>query len=166
MAQIRKMLRGVITNGTAKNADIPGWDVAGKTGTAQKWKNGKYSNDLFISNFIGFFPYENPQLLAFIMLDEPQQPFHWGSEGAAIAFKRVIKRIINMDDSILPPNRDRNPVEYVIRDDVIIQEQQPLVTEVSALPQALSTEARFSNKVEMPELRGCLLYTSPSPRDS
>ena len=59
-----------------------------------------------------------------------------------------------MDDSILPPNRDRNPVEYVIRDDVIIQDQEPLVTEVSALPHVLSTEARFSNKVEMPELRG------------
>ena len=154
MAQIRKMLRGVITNGTGQNADIPGWGVAGKTGTAQKWKDGKYSNDLFISNFIGFFPYENPQLLAFIMLDEPQQPFHWGSEGAAVAFKRVIKRIINMDDSILPPKGDRNSVEYVIRDDVIIQDQQPLATEVSALPHVLSTEARFSNKVEMPELRG------------
>ena len=105
MAQIRKMLRGVITNGTGQNADIPGWGIAGKTGTAQKWKNGEYSNDLFISNFIGFFPYENPQLLAFIMLDEPQQPFHWGSEGAAVAFKRVMKRICLLYTS--PSPRDR-----------------------------------------------------------
>ena len=56
---VRKMLRGVITKGTGKNADIPGWKVAGKTGTAQKWKNGKYSNNDFISNFIGFFNIPN-----------------------------------------------------------------------------------------------------------
>ena len=92
--------------GTGKNADIPGWKVAGKTGTAQKWKNGKYSNNDFISNFIGFLPADNPQLLALIMLDEPSKPFHWGNEGAAVAFQRIMGRIINMDDTISPPLND------------------------------------------------------------
>jgi len=157
MKNMREILRGVVVNGTGHKAEIAGWDVAGKTGTAQKWKNGKYSNDKFISNFVGFFPYENPQLLAFIMLDEPRKPNHWGSEGAAVAFRRIIKRIINMDDEIIPPVREQKRVEYVnslIKDDIIIQRNGPLAAQVSTLPIALSTVANFSNKVLMPEVRG------------
>ncbi|MGY8782573.1 MAG: penicillin-binding protein [Fidelibacterota bacterium] len=104
MMEVRSMLRGVVTEGTGEKADINGWGIAGKTGTAQKWKNGKYSNEQFISNFVGFFPYDDPKLLAFIMLDEPLQPYHWGAEGAAVVFNRLMKRIINMDSSIQPPN--------------------------------------------------------------
>ena len=157
MENIRKMLRGVVMNGTGHNADISGWDVAGKTGTAQKWIDGQYSNDKFISNFVGFFPYQDPQLLAFIMLDEPNQPYHWGSEGAAIAFKRVMKRIISMDDEITPPTRDsdRGIFAYQLpKTDVIIRNEPPIAIQASSLPLGLSTAARFSNKVEMPEIRG------------
>lgn len=157
MKNMREILRGVVVNGTGHKAEIAGWDVAGKTGTAQKWKNGKYSNDKFISNFVGFFPYENPQLLAFIMLDEPRKPNHWGSEGAAVAFRRIIKRIINMDDEIIPPVREQKRVEYVnslIKDDIIIHRNGPVAAQVSTLPIALSTVANFSNKVPMPEVRG------------
>lgn len=157
MENIRKMLRGVVMNGTGHNADISGWDVAGKTGTAQKWIDGQYSNDKFISNFVGFFPYQNPQLLAFIMLDEPNQPYHWGSEGAAIAFKRVMKRIISMDDEITPPTRDSNQGIFAYqlpKNDVIIRNEPPIAIQASSLPLGLSTVARFSNKVEMPEIRG------------
>ena len=106
MLKIKRMLRDVILDGTGVNAEISGWRVAGKTGTAQKWINGKYSNEKFISNFVGFFPEENPQLLSLIIIDEPKQPFHWGGQGAAIAFKRIMKRIINMDDSFFPPFHD------------------------------------------------------------
>ncbi len=157
MENIRKMLRGVVMNGTGHNADISGWDVAGKTGTAQKWIDGQYSNDKFISNFVGFFPYQDPQLLAFIMLDEPNQPYHWGSEGAAIAFKRVMKRIISMDDEITPPTRnsDQGIFAYQLpQADVIIRNEPPVAIQASSLPLGLSTAARFSNKVEMPEIRG------------
>ena len=101
MIEVKRMLRDVILDGTGINAEISGWRVTGKTGTAQKWINGKYSNN--ISNFVGFFPDENPQLLSLIIIDEPKPPYHWGGQGAAIAFKRIMKRIINMDDSISPP---------------------------------------------------------------
>jgi len=157
MENIRKMLRGVVMNGTGHNADISGWDVAGKTGTAQKWIDGQYSNDKFISNFVGFFPYQDPQLLAFIMLDEPNQPYHWGSEGAAIAFKRVMKRIISMDDEITPPTRDSDQDIFAYQlpqNDVIIRNEPAVAIQASSLPLGLSTVARFSNKVEMPEIRG------------
>ena len=151
---VRKMLRGVITKGTGKNADIPGWKVAGKTGTAQKWKNGKYSNNDFISNFIGFFPAENPQLLALIMLDEPSKPFHWGNEGAAVAFQRIMGRIINMDDSISPPSN--NHEQDAFNTEKMIAESEKDNTELikERLPLNLSTFARNSNKTRVPEVRG------------
>jgi len=157
MEKVRKMLRNVVMDGTGHNADISGWDIAGKTGTAQKWIDGQYSNDKFISNFVGFFPYQNPQLLAFIMLDEPNQPYHWGSEGAAIAFKRIMKRIISMDDDIKPPTRDSDEGIFAYqlpKNDLIIRNEPAITIQASSLPLGLSTAARFSNKVEMPEIRG------------
>ena len=80
MREIKKMLRQVITSGTGVEAEIAGWEIAGKTGTAQKYINGKYSNDEFISNFVGFFPVSEPQILSAIILDEPDSPLHWGGK--------------------------------------------------------------------------------------
>ncbi|GIT74410.1 MAG: hypothetical protein Ct9H300mP29_4040 [Candidatus Neomarinimicrobiota bacterium] len=98
---------------------------AGKTGTAQKYISGSYSNDKFISNFVGFFPVNNPQILAVIVLDEPNAPFHWGGEGAAVAFRRIMERIINMDDSITPPKRNKRTDP--IKDDIIIVQNKNLM---------------------------------------
>ena len=154
MREVRKMLRGVIIDGTGKNADIQGWQVAGKTGTAQKWSNGKYSNDQFISNFIGFFPYENPQLLGFVMLDEPRQPYHWGAEGAAPAFKNIMSRIINMDDDITPPIRNNDIIVSEFRDDYPAEGYIEPVKHSAKLPPALSSITKYSNKAFVPDLRG------------
>jgi len=157
MEHLRDMLRGVVVNGTGYKADIPGWGIAGKTGTAQKWQDGKYSNDQFISNFVGFFPYDEPQLVTLIMIDEPIQPYHWGSEGAAVAYRRVMERIINMDDTIKPPSSNRKPVEYastISSEDVIVAATDPMGTPTSTLPLGLMTVAKYTNKVEMPEIRG------------
>ena len=154
MLEIKKMLRDVILDGTGINAEISGWKVAGKTGTAQKWINGKYSNNKFISNFVGFFPAEDPQLLSLIIIDEPKQPYHWGGQGAAIAFKKVMKRIINMDDSISPPDLEKQRKNFKIlnasKNEIVkfdIKEKDNLLLELSA-------KARPSNKVKIPELRG------------
>ena len=118
MRDLREILRGVVAEGTGHNAEVKGWDIAGKTGTAQKFQNGKYSDNQFISNFIGFFPYENPQVLVFVMLDEPEVPYHWGAEGAAVAFKRIATRIINMDDNIIPPNpKGKTLAEFKIKEE-------------------------------------------------
>ena len=149
---VREMLRGVVVKGTGKNADIPGWKVAGKTGTAQKWKNGKYSNNDFISNFIGFFPADSPQLLALIMLDEPSKPFHWGNEGAAVAFNRIMRRIINMDDTISPPLNDH--IAFEAKKIMAASEKDNIELIKEKLPLNLSTFSRNSNKTKVPEVRG------------
>ena len=63
----------------------------------------------------------------------------------------------NMDDEIIPPVRDQKPIEYaynIVKSDVIIHHEQPVAIQASTHPLGLSTVARFSNKVEMPEVRG------------
>ena len=154
MIQIKKMLRGVIINGTGDNAEIAGWKVAGKTGTAQKWIDGKYSNKKFISNFVGFFPVEDPQLLSLIIIDEPKQPYHWGGQGAAIAFKRIMKRIINMDDAITPPIVASHEKFLKSKKKHIDTNIQKELQDKISPPIELSIKAQFSKKVEIPKLRG------------
>ena len=70
-ATMRELLRYVVTNGSGKKADVPGYDVGGKTGSAEKvGPHGKYSHKL-VTSFCGVFPIEDPRYLVFVMLDEP-----------------------------------------------------------------------------------------------
>jgi cell division protein FtsI (penicillin-binding protein 3) len=95
-------LEDVVKNGTATKAQINGYRVAGKTGTAQKFVDGKYSNNQFISSFAGIFPANNPELVCVVSIDSPQYGFHWGNETAAPVAKNVFEQIINMSDKFEP----------------------------------------------------------------
>jgi len=99
---LKDMLLHTVESGSGKKARLPGWDVAGKTGTSKKIVDGQYSESEFLSSFVGFFPKENPQLLALIMIDgaSVSRNYHWGSMSAAPVFKSVMKRIINIDSDI------------------------------------------------------------------
>ncbi len=70
--KMRGLLRLVVTKGTGKNADAPGYRVGGKTGTAQKLINGRYSNSINITSFAGVFPMDEPRYVIVAMLDEPK----------------------------------------------------------------------------------------------
>ena len=71
-AQVRSMLRQVVLRGTARQADVPGYEVAGKTGTADKpLPHGGYARDRVISTFASFFPATHPEFVLVIALDEP-----------------------------------------------------------------------------------------------
>lgn len=88
-AQVREMLEGVLAaGGTASEVSVPGYTLAGKTGTAQVAENGTYSETKYIASFIGFAPAENPQLLAAVIVDEPQGEIYGGSV-AAPAFGQI-----------------------------------------------------------------------------
>ncbi len=81
-------MQGVTEDGTAKAAAIPGYPVAGKTGTAQKVTNGRYDPSKFLSSFVGIVPADNPRLVVAVMIDEPQG-IHYGGVVAAPAFKAI-----------------------------------------------------------------------------
>ncbi|MDA7641834.1 transpeptidase family protein [Candidatus Marinimicrobia bacterium] len=99
---LKDMLAYTVENGSGKKAKLAGWDVSGKTGTSKKIINGQYSESEFISSFVGFFPKENPQLLALIIIDgaSASSNYHWGSMSAAPVFQSVMTRIINIDSYI------------------------------------------------------------------
>jgi cell division protein FtsI (penicillin-binding protein 3) len=90
------VLEGVVTNGTGTKAAMPGFRVAGKTGTAQKVdpRTGTYSNSQFIVSFVGFVPADAPRLAMIVVVDEPQGEA-WGGTIAAPIFKRVGEQVLN-----------------------------------------------------------------------
>jgi cell division protein FtsI (penicillin-binding protein 3) len=90
------ILEGVVTNGTGTKAAIPGFRVAGKTGTAQKIdpRTGTYSSTQFIGSFIGYVPAEAPRLAMIVVIDEPQGEA-WGGVVAAPVFRRVGEQALN-----------------------------------------------------------------------
>jgi cell division protein FtsI (penicillin-binding protein 3) len=88
-AEIREMLEGVLAaGGTASEVSVPGYTLAGKTGTAQVAENGGYSETKYVASFIGFAPAKNPQLLAAVIVDQPQGEIYGGSV-AAPAFGQI-----------------------------------------------------------------------------
>jgi cell division protein FtsI (penicillin-binding protein 3) len=97
--QVRDMMRQVVVRGTAKQADVPGYEVAGKTGTADKPNGtGGYSRDKVISTFAATFPASAPQYVLVVGLDEPVvkingTSFRTAGLTAAPLAARVIRRI-------------------------------------------------------------------------
>ena len=94
---LREMLKGVLApGGTAAEATVPGYDLAGKTGTANKVDEatGTYSESRYIASFAGFAPADKPRLLVTVMVDEPKGAIY-GGEVAAPAFQQITSFALN-----------------------------------------------------------------------
>jgi cell division protein FtsI (penicillin-binding protein 3) len=92
-ASLRRMLEGVLApGGTASEVEVPGYKLAGKTGTASKIDHatGEYSKSAYVASFIGFAPASNPKLLAAVVVDEPQSGSIFGGKVAAPAFGQIM----------------------------------------------------------------------------
>jgi cell division protein FtsI (penicillin-binding protein 3) len=87
---LTELLTGVVRYGTGQRAAVPGYVVAGKTGTAQKIDNtGRYSQEDHVASFVGFVPAKRPELVILVSLDTPRGPNNLGGEVAAPVFARV-----------------------------------------------------------------------------
>tara|TARA_S200000501_G_scaffold78715_1_gene70498 strand:+ start:10395 stop:12335 length:1941 start_codon:yes stop_codon:yes gene_type:complete len=95
--QILLSLNEVVIKGTAKNLNLNGYKIGGKTGTAQKFINGAYSKNEFISSFASIFPIDNPKYVMIISIDSPIYGKHWSNESAVPTSKKIINRIIIND---------------------------------------------------------------------
>lgn len=93
-AELRSMLKGVLApGGTASEVSVPGYTLAGKTGTASKIdpQTGEYSKSAYIASFVGFAPANRPRLLAAVIVDEPQAGSIYGGVVAAPAFGQIME---------------------------------------------------------------------------
>ena len=119
---VRSMLELVVqAGGTAPRARIPGYRVAGKTGTAHKLDGRGYAADRYVSSFVGMAPASNPRLLVAVMVDEPSAGEYFGGVVAAPVFSRVMSEALSIL-SISPdaPMVDVVPIEALpeVREEV------------------------------------------------
>ncbi|GAB3985774.1 penicillin-binding protein [Spirosoma daeguense] len=105
---VQSLLRGVVTEGTAKHINNPHYAIAGKTGTAQKIVNGRYQVGKYYTSFIGYFPADRPKYSMITVVDTPQGDnidLLYAGSVAAPVFKSVADRIVASDIKMHAPMR-------------------------------------------------------------
>jgi cell division protein FtsI (penicillin-binding protein 3) len=130
------IMEGVVgdPHGTAKAAQIPGYTIAGKTGTAAKLVNGRYSTSDYNASFVGFIPSRNPAIAIIVVTDTPHAGFTTGGSVSAPVFKRIAEaslRYLGIGPSVNPPP----PVLVARRDE---SEARAPATSVSATDPVVS----------------------------
>jgi cell division protein FtsI (penicillin-binding protein 3) len=116
-AILTRILTQVVEEGTGKRAATPGYRVAGKTGTAQKFDftTSNYSNTRLVTSFIGFAPAENPKIVVSVIIDEPEGESPWGGTIAAPVFRRIVERVLPYLE--VSPGEEREVTELLGRAD-------------------------------------------------
>lgn len=122
--KMRSLLRLVVTHGTGRKADAPGYRIGGKTGTAEKIVNGRYSRNLVVTTFAGVFPMDDPRFVIVAMLDEPKGTsetygFRTAGWNVGPVVSKVVSRIAPMLGVMPDERRDANLSEVLpyIRDE-------------------------------------------------
>ena len=127
---MKKILLGVVENGTGSNAQQENIYVGGKTGTAQKLIDGRYSSRKYNSSFVGFFPADDPEIICLVLVDSPQKG-RYGGQVAAPIFSNITKKILETDFSI-KRNKNRIERESVINKFMVNIEEFDLNDEVDS----------------------------------
>ncbi len=111
--QVRAMLEAVVApGGTGRRAAVPGYRVAGKTGTVRKAEPGGYSDHRYVALFAGMAPASRPRLVAVVVIDEPRAGGYYGGEVAAPVFARVMAGALRLLD--VAPDAPRGPVRVAL----------------------------------------------------
>jgi len=148
---VERMLELVVSDGTGKGASIPGYRVAGKTGTAQKAIDGAYSPDKFIASFAGFAPARDPRLVCVVVIDEPQGDIHGGSVAAPVFSKIIGASLLYLGEAPHPESLDS-----WANDPMLVASQGSAPDGVSPQPQpeAVAFERVATAADQIPDLRG------------
>jgi cell division protein FtsI (penicillin-binding protein 3) len=106
--ELTSIMEEVVERGTATAARIPGYTIAGKTGTAAKLENGRYSASAFNASFVGFIPSRKPAVTILVVIDSPHGHGYFGGVIAAPVFKRIAEA--TMPYLGIAPNLDPRPL--------------------------------------------------------
>jgi cell division protein FtsI (penicillin-binding protein 3) len=96
MELTRMMEMAVMPGGTAPQARVPGYRVAGKTGTAHKPEAGTYAEHKYVSSFVGFAPVTEPRFIVAVMIDEPMGAKYYGGDVSAPVFSSLMGAALRM----------------------------------------------------------------------
>ena len=113
--KVRSTLESVVTNGTGRPAFIDGYRVGGKTGTAQKVKDGRYMVGNYIVSFIGFLPANDPKVVVYIAVDNAKGITQYGGTIAAPIAKNVLNDAINALEIEKPEGASEKKYNYLDR---------------------------------------------------
>jgi cell division protein FtsI (penicillin-binding protein 3) len=94
-SSLATLLESVVEEGTGRAANVPGYRVGGKTGTAQRASAGGYAAGRHVAWFVGFLPMPNPSLVIVVCIDEPESNY-WAAEVAAPVFGRIAARVVTL----------------------------------------------------------------------
>jgi cell division protein FtsI (penicillin-binding protein 3) len=104
--QLQELLEGVVLRGTAKNILNSDYKIAGKTGTAQKIINGKYT-ETYYTSFAGYFPADRPKYSMIVVIDSPNGFAAYGGDVSAPVFKEIADRIFALDMELNPVDQTK-----------------------------------------------------------
>ena len=143
--KMKEALRMVVEAGTGKSARVNGYSSAGKTGTAQKFIHGRYSDTRFIASYAGFAPLEKPALVAIVVINEPEGD-HYGSQVAGPAFKQIMERCLIQ---LKVPQDQPVPLELARSKDISITEDELPPQGLEQTVQALMQQERAAPESEL-----------------
>ncbi len=173
-ATMQAILEQVVADGTGRLAQIPGYRVAGKTGTAQMINptSRSYQNGVYLASFCGFAPVNDPALVGVVMLYDPRGEFYYGGRIAAPLFSAVMRRALRLLD--VPPSQatpHRTKPAPAVSESVLADfvegragdpEREAFLADSEETPQPEHAAKELEHRVQVPEAERVLAKVSAS----
>ncbi len=152
--KVRMALESVVNNGSGRNAYIEGYRVGGKTGTAQKVKDGKYMIGNYITSFIGFLPANDPEVVVYVAIDNAKGITQYGGTVAAPIAKTILTDAIRILNIKRPGGDSEKKYNYT-------DKKYAVVSDVTNMEKIKATQTLKQFKVEFSGSGNKVLYQSP-----
>ncbi|WIV11246.1 stage V sporulation protein D [Proteiniborus sp. MB09-C3] len=157
---LMKILESVVSDGTGKSAYVPGYRIAGKTGTAQKVVDGRYADGKYVASFAAIAPANDPRIVVIVIVDEPSNGGYYGGQIAAPVAGEVVKDVLNYLD--VEPQFNKEEQESNEKENVTVPEvRNKNIKDASKI--VLSLGLKYNTDAYFIEEGSVVLDQFPSP---